>query len=629
MLRCNHRGGEQMTFEELNEMLIFYDTETFKYDNVAVFKRKKNGERIVFHNDSEGLQEFLQEPMVLCGYNNKGYDQYILKALLLDIPAKEVNDWIIAGNGGWEYPGFVGQFVKVPPQIDLMQDTLGLSLKEIEGNIGLNIKETEVDFNLDRPLLPSEVERTIEYCSADVDVLPALWDLRIDYIMAKVTLCEQADILLEEGLGMTNAKLTAKFLGAVKKEQPPRRDFDYTKIPGIRWEYIPLEVIEYFDQIVDESLSDEEFESSKLECLIADVPHTVALGGLHGARENCFIESDDDIVIINQDVASFYPSMILVYGYASRNIPDDKMYANVYHTRIKAKREGNKKIANALKLVLNTFYGAMNNKYNDLYDPSMALAVCVTGQLLLIELLEVLKERIPSFNLIQSNTDGIMFALSRKDLELSRTIVHEWEELHQMGMEEDEIVKVAQRDVNNYAILQSGDVLKYKGGDLSDYNKKDKWKHHSLEVCAEALVKKLIYDTPIEETILACNELDKFQMIGKTGRTYLDTCRWTSEGYVPIQRVNRIFAGQTGSGAIYKHKKEKDKEGNVRDRYDKIANCPDITLIDGYDTFTIEDIDKQWYIDFTTKKYKKFKGGKENGEESKRSKRGNGRSSGD
>lgn len=102
---------------------------------------------------------------------------------------------------------------------------------------------------------------------------------------------------------------------------------------------------------------------------------------------------------------AFYPSMILVYGYASRNIPDDKMYANVYHTRIKAKREGNKKIANALKLVLNTFYGAMNNKYNDLYDPSMALAVCVTGQLLLIELLEVLKERIPSFKLIQANTD--------------------------------------------------------------------------------------------------------------------------------------------------------------------------------------------------------------------------------
>lgn len=292
-----------MTFDELKEKLWMYDTETFRYDDIAVFKKYTTGETVIIHNDSEKLLEFLQQPIILCGFNNKAYDQYILKALLLDIPAKEVNDWIISGNGGWAYPGFTGQYAKVPPQIDLMQDTLGISLKEIEGNIGLDIKETEVDFNLDRPLTPKEVESTIKYCCADVDVLPKLWELRQDYIVAKVTLCEQVGIPLEDGLGMTNAKLTAKFLGAVKEEQPHRRDFDYTKIPGIEWEYIPLEVLEYFDTIKDESISDEDFESSKLECVIANVPHTVALGGLHGAREQCFMESNDEKLILNFDVA--------------------------------------------------------------------------------------------------------------------------------------------------------------------------------------------------------------------------------------------------------------------------------------------------------------------------------------
>ena len=319
---------------------------------------------------------------------------------------------------------------------------------------------------------------------------------------------------------------------------------------------------------------------------------------------------------------AFYPSIMIEYNYMSRNLSNSNRFTEVYHTRIKAKREGNKKVANALKLIVNTTYGAMNNKYNDLYDPSMALAVCVTGQILLIELIEKMKHSIESFYIINTNTDGIMFAIHPKDHELANTIVHEWESLHNMTMEEDIIDKVAQRDVNNYVISQDGDKLKYKGGALSDYDKKDSWKHNSLAICAEALVKKLIFDTSIEETIFNCNDLSKFQMIGKTGRTYDSTYRLMNGIYEPIQKVNRIFAGNDSSkGSVYKHKKEKDKEGNLRDRYDKLANCPENTLIDGYDDFTIEDINKQWYVDLTNKRFNEFKGGKKNGKESTRRKR--------
>lgn len=551
--------------------------------------------------------------MVLCGYNNKHYDQYILKAILLGYDPWEVNDYIINQDGqGWNYEGFEGIYKPIPPQIDLMNDTLGLSLKEIEGNIGWNIKESDVDFTINRPLTNSEIKSTIEYCKADVAILPKLWDLRKDYNQSKVTLCEMSNIPVEKGLGMTNAKLTASFLGAVRHQQPDRRDFEYYKIPNIRWELIPIEVTEYFDNIKDYMVSDEDFESSKLDIVIGGIPTVVASGGLHGARSKYFIEKDDNSYILNYDVGSMYPTIVLKYGYASRNIVDTTKYEEVYHTRLTAKHNGDKKTANALKLVLNTFYGAMNNEYNDLYDPSMNLATCVTGQLLLIELINDL-DTLGTLEFIQYNTDGIMFKCPIDSYQQVIDKIHKWEELHGLTMEEDRISKVAQRDVNNYAILMENGKVKFKGGELSDYNpdKEERWKHHSLEICAEALVKKLIFDTPIEETILCCNELSKFQMIGKTGHTYFKAVRVMNGEYRDIQRVNRIFAGtDPAKGTIYKVKHDKDKEGNHRLRYDKLAKVPIKTLIDGYDTFTIDDIDKQWYVDYANSKFQDFKGGK-------------------
>ena len=75
----------------------------------------------------------------------------------------------------------------------------------------------------------------------------------------------------------------------------------------------------------------------------------------------------------------------------SRSVPDPDEYKRVYETRIAAKKAGDKATANALKLVLNTTYGAMKNPYNALFDPRMANAVCISGQLYLIDLIEKLE----------------------------------------------------------------------------------------------------------------------------------------------------------------------------------------------------------------------------------------------
>ena len=58
-----------------------YDTEVFAHDFIVVFKDKQSGEYAVFHNDNEGVRDFITDDSIYCGFNSKGYDQYIIKAI--------------------------------------------------------------------------------------------------------------------------------------------------------------------------------------------------------------------------------------------------------------------------------------------------------------------------------------------------------------------------------------------------------------------------------------------------------------------------------------------------------------------------------------------------------------------
>ena len=168
-----------------------YDTEVFAHDWIAVFKDKKTGERAVFHNDNEGVRQFLADDGIKCGFNTKGYDQYIIKAICAGLSPEEVkvvNDWIIGGGQGWQCPYLDRVYYRID-NVDIMDDMqVGLSLKAIEGHLGLPIEETEVDFDLDRPLTSEERTRTIKYCRADVDATEMITDLRKDYLQNKIYL---------------------------------------------------------------------------------------------------------------------------------------------------------------------------------------------------------------------------------------------------------------------------------------------------------------------------------------------------------------------------------------------------------------------------------------------------------
>lgn len=129
-------------------------------------------------------------------------------------------------------------------------------------------------------------------------------------------------------------------------------------------------------------------------------------------------------------------------GYCSRNIPSPQTYADTIEQRVAAKRSGDKATANALKLVLNTTYGAMLNQYNDLFDPLMGRSVCISGQLQLLELTCHLLEEVKSLRVIQLNTDGIMISFEEEEYPTVLEITGEWQTRTGFELEEDKVRKI-------------------------------------------------------------------------------------------------------------------------------------------------------------------------------------------
>ena len=272
-----------------------YDTETFAHDFIVVFKDKRTGEYAIFHNDNLGVKEFISDEAVYCGFNTKNYDQYIIKAICAGFApeeVKEVNDWIIAGGQGWQCPHLNGVFFRFN-NVDIMDDMqMGLSLKAIEGHLGISIEETEVDFNLDRPLTKEEIALTIKYCKHDVDATEKVTDIRKDYLLNKLQLGRQKGIDDAKALSMTNAKLTSLYLDARKTvEYTDEREYTYPS--NLRREYIPQEVFDFFDRLKDPSISDEEVFKGKYKFQMDDGECVIGFGGIHMGIPNYREVSDE------------------------------------------------------------------------------------------------------------------------------------------------------------------------------------------------------------------------------------------------------------------------------------------------------------------------------------------------
>lgn len=273
-----------------------YDIETYRYEWVIVFIDADSDETHIFHNDNEGIRNFLNaEERVLVGFNNKRFDDYLIKAMILDHSPeviKEISDFIIVDKGlPWEHWALKGQFIDLC-STDVRDDmSRSLSLKSIEGHLGLPIVESSVPFDIDRPLTEAELEETIEYCISDVKATKLIFELRENYLETKIRLAGLGNLKPTDGLSMTNAKVTAAYLGAKPKGYTDERDYEYPD--NLNRDLIAPEVFEFFNQMHDSSITDEDLFSSKLEIPLGGITVTYGFGGLHGAIDQYFEESEE------------------------------------------------------------------------------------------------------------------------------------------------------------------------------------------------------------------------------------------------------------------------------------------------------------------------------------------------
>ncbi len=589
----------------IDELFIF-DCEVFAYDWLFVFKHKATGEYTVIHNDNEAVMQFMKQEPLLAGFNNKHYDQFILKAVLSDMTPEEikaVNDYIIVGgHEGWELSSLRDCGVYFD-QYDLMDDCqMGLSLKAIEAHLGMDIRETTVSFDIARPMTEEELAEVEFYCKHDVDATDKLDDLRQGYLYSKRTLGREKGIYEAKALYMTNAKLTAAYLDAEQRPHDDEREYRY---PGkLLRQYIPQEVFDFFDRLKDLSIPSETVFKEKLEIMVGDCPCTIAYGGIHGAIPCYQEEATGTRSIRNKDVASYYPHQMILNGYCSRNIPSPDVYAATIERRVRAKKAGDKATANALKLVLNTTYGAMLNRYNDLYDPLMGRSVCISGQLQLLEMAIHLTRDCPTLRIIQLNTDGIMVSLDDSDVPAYQEITQEWQDRTGFELEEDLIKMICQKDVNNYVELPFEGEPKIKGGVLvrgistvGAFNI-----NNNACVVARAVKDYLAYGVPVEETVLSCDRLLDFQLVAKAGSKYSDALHDIEGKLVTVQKVNRVYATTDHRyGTLYKTHL---KTGSPV----KIAGLPAKCMVDNDNHLTLDVVDRDWYIRLAQRYVRDFLG---------------------
>ena len=280
-----------MSFDSLLDRLYGFDAEVFAHDSLFVFISYKTKERFVFHNcEPNKIQNFIDmyNP-ILIGYNCNNYDKYILKCWLAGYTPeelKEVNDYIINGGKGWEIDC---GYVELPIMWDLFNEIVPRkSLKELEGNIRLNITETTVPFDLPTKWTKEQYEEVLYYCTCDVEALFPIFEMLINKYKSKYIISRLGKLDLVYGMSLTDAKLTSVLLGAKKQEHDD--PFKYTYPKQVDKSKIPKKALDYFDDLIEHNDLDYQTEAPCLD--LGTIDFQIGIGGCHAFIKDGIYEYD-------------------------------------------------------------------------------------------------------------------------------------------------------------------------------------------------------------------------------------------------------------------------------------------------------------------------------------------------
>lgn len=263
----------------------------------------------------------------------------------------------------------------------------------------------------------------------------------------------------------------------------------------------------------------------KLNVRIGESNYQMGIGGLHSQESKIsHFSDDDDYVLLDRDVTSYYPQTILLQAMYPKHLGSEflKVYRRIYDRRVAAKRKGDKNTAETLKIVLNGVFGKLGNIFSIFYSPNLMIQVTLTGQLAILMLIEQLE--LNGIRVISANTDGIVSKVPKDKRGIFKAIFIDWEMETGYTTEETEYISVHSQSVNSYIALKKGKngkiEAKRKGKDFTKPGPGQDGasglkKNPFMEICTDAVIERLAHGTPIEETIEWCFDIRKFLVVNR------------------------------------------------------------------------------------------------------------------
>lgn len=573
-------------------MIVGYDYEVFKYNWLVVFVDPFKREVTKIWDDPAALKKFYDthNDYIHVGYNSRHYDQWVYKALLCGFKAWQINEWIVIKQlPGWQFSKLLNKIRLYNYDVQPSQDK---SLKQLEAYQGHNIHETGVDFNIDRPLTDDEKRETEQYCLNDVmETLNVFVENKADFD-ALIGLIEMFNLPFS-AINRTKAQISAQILECERVDR--KDDWEIYTLPCLQlnnpkykncvsWFFDPKN--QWYKKIERKKGKTVVKKNPGFTVDIAGVEHSLGLGGIHGAREKFIYKCSNGYLLIHVDVASYYPSLMIYWNLLTRNARRPERFREIYERRLQLKHEGKKKEQAPLKIVINGTFGISKDENNKAYDPRNANMISINGQLLLIDLIEKL-EAVPSFELIQSNTDGLIIKIHKRDFAAVDDICYEWETRTKMNLEFDYIKQIWQGDVNNYMYVDYNGKTERKGAYVKELSPLD----NDLPIINKAIVDYMLTGVTPDETIRNCTDYAMFQKVVKLSSKYEyvehNGKRYTNKCY-------RVFA----SNDIWNDREIYAVKDGGR-RVDKFANTPTNCYIENGSVQGVRIPDKlniNWYI---------------------------------
>ena len=516
-------------------------------------------------NESKKRVQSIMSTNTTFGYNSISYDLPMITYALSGATCKELYelsseivskgqpDFISYKSIGMDNPNYDHFDIKEPAPAVM------ISLKNYGTRVGSK-KLWELPYESSSYLNDEQIENLKKYCENDLDTTIDLYkaieariQLRIDtsnQYLGIGDLRSKSDAQMAEAIfrfelskvGVNIQKLSPKdrIPKNVVYKCPEFISFKSQKLNDLK-ELLDGAVIQVNNSNGQPILPKE--WTKQLKPKIGDTVYKIGLGGIHSQEAKLVVKSDDVMVLRNADIASMYPSIILELGLFPKSLGKEwlSVYRKIYQTRLKAKAEQSKldkeikslekllinmegmtkediklkieelkikrnefkTINEGLKIASNGSYGKFGSMYSFLYAPELMLTVTITGQLMMLMLIEELESA--GIRVVSSNTDGIEYLCPRDRVVEIEALIFDWELTTGMTMEHGEYKALYAKDVNNYVAVYDG-YTKAKGL----YTDTTLMKGRSTPIVYTAIREYLLNGTPLDETIYACKDINEF-----------------------------------------------------------------------------------------------------------------------